>query len=289
MKIVVIGGAGRVGTLFAQHLAAHASETVRVDQIAGDDVVAIDVTEGSAALRELIASATVVVNCLPDAVATASARRLAAMMSPDCLLVDTLSVKSAYLDALVPPDGGAPAFECLSLNPLFAPELGFVGRPVLAVRVHDGDLARRFTAWLGEWGARVVELPREEHDRSMAIMQAAVHASVLAFALTLERLPPALRDGRTGTPPFRTMQLLAARLTGSPAELYWDIQHENLFAAHARAAVATALADLDRLIVRGDADGFAELFARVDAALGAEAPQLRRRCAEFFATLSETP
>jgi prephenate dehydrogenase len=123
----------------------------------------------------------------------------------------------------------------------------------------------------------------------MAIMQAAVHASVLAFALTLEKLPPALRDGRTGTPPFRTMQLLAARMTASPPELYWDIQHENPFAAHARAEVATALADLNSLIMRGDADGFAGLFARVDAALGAEAPLLRHRCAEFFATLSETP
>ncbi|HEY0192621.1 MAG TPA: hypothetical protein VGC42_15990 [Kofleriaceae bacterium] len=285
----MLGGAGRVGSLLARQLAAQVSELVRVDRVASEGVVALDVTQGSAALRALIADATLVVNCLPDAVATSSARQLAAMLSPGCLLVDTLSVKSPYLDALAPADGGTPPFECLSLNPLFAPELGFAGRPVLSVCVRDGELGRRFHTWLQAWGARVVDLPRDDHDRSMAIMQAAVHASVLAFALTLAQLPPALRDGRTGTPPFRTMQLLAARMTGAPAELYWDIQHENPFAAHARAAVAAALADLDGLVVRGDAEGFAGLFARVDAALGAEAPDLRRRCAELFTTLSETP
>lgn len=41
MNVVVLGGAGRVGSLLARQLAAQASELVRIDQVASDGVVAL--------------------------------------------------------------------------------------------------------------------------------------------------------------------------------------------------------------------------------------------------------
>lgn len=283
MKVVVVGGAGNVGRLFATHLGALGAEVVRVDAAGGDGVERVDVLKDGAAAGRAVRGAEVVVNCLPDSIAERWAPQLASSMGEGALLVDTLSVKSPYLAALAPG-----RFECLSLNPLFAPDLGFAGRAVLAVRVRGGEQSARFLGLVESWGARVIELEQSEHDAAMAVMQAAVHASVLAFGLLLERLPPRLRDGRAGTPPFQTMLMLLARVAGNDPGVYWDIQRANPFAGQGRQGLADSLRALEACVGGDDVAGFGALFARINASLGDAAPDLRRRCADFFASLSET-
>lgn len=294
-RCVVLGGAGAVGRLFAGALAAAGSAVTVVDAdadrrpgVAPPPAVAqlaLDAREPSPALRDALARADCALLALPEAVALDALPHVLAALPAGALLVDTLSVKTPFARAALA--AGAPV-ELLSLNPMFAPALGFAGHAVLAVELAPGPRSAALLDLLRERARAVVTVAdAEAHDRTTAALQVATHASVLSFALALPALGADL-DAllAVAPPPFLALLALLARIAGAAPETYADIQRANPFAADARAALAAGLAQLDAAALDADPAQLEALIGQAGEPLGAHREALAAQAAELLARLA---
>jgi prephenate dehydrogenase len=286
-RCVVAGGAGAVGGLVVDLLlsagadvvvvdvAAPPAELARVCAYARGDVCAMD-----ARLVAEMRRADIVVLAVSERVAMAAVPALARELRPGALLVDTLSVKTGIVAALA---AHASHLEAVSLNPMFAPALGFDGRAVAAVVVRDGPRARALLDAVGRRGGRVAEVDADEHDRVAAVTQALTHAAVLAFGLALDELDVAVEDlGAVATPPHLTLLALLARIASGGPETYWQVQAGNPHARRARTALAAGLATLADTADHGTGGDFAAILERAHARLGPDRDAYARMCEELF-------
>jgi prephenate dehydrogenase len=261
---------------------------------AGADVLVVDVTAPAAEVAYVrgdicameaglvteIRHADIVVLAVPEHVALAAVPALAPQLRPGGILVDTLSVKTGIVAALA---AHGAHLEAVSLNPLFAPALGFDGRAVAAVVVRDGPRARALLDAVGRRGGRVVEVGADEHDRVAAVTQALTHAAVLAFGLALDELGVAVEDlGAVATPPHLTLLALLARIASGQPETYWDVQAGNPHARRARAALAAGLATLADAADHGSDADFAAILERARQRLGPAGDTYTQLCEELF-------
>jgi 4-amino-4-deoxyprephenate dehydrogenase len=228
-----------------------------------------------------IRRADIVVLAVPERVALAAVPAVARELRPGGLLVDTLSVKTGIVAAL---GAHGAHLEAVSLNPMFAPALGFDGRAVAAVVVHDGPRARALLDAVARTGGRLVELGADEHDRVAAVTQALTHAAVLAFGLALDELGVAVEDlGAVATPPHLTLLALLARVTAGEPETYWDVQASNPHAGRARTALAGGLATVADAADYGTRADYAAILERAHQTLGPDSDAYTRICEELFA------
>src|SRR5690242_18993333 len=111
---------------------------------------------------------------------------------------------------------------------MFAPALGFPGRPVLAVELAGGPRSRALLALVESWGARVLAVGADEHDALAAALQVLPHAALLALGGALERLGVELEALLpVAPPPFVALVALLARIASGAPETYWDVQDAN--------------------------------------------------------------
>jgi prephenate dehydrogenase len=286
-RCVVVGGAGAVGGLVVDLLleagadvvvvdvAAPSAEIVHACAYARGDVCAMD-----ARLVAEMRRADVVVLAVPERVALAAVPTLGRQLRPGRLLADTLSVKTAIVAALA---AHAAHLEAVSLNPMFAPALGFDGRAVAAVVVHDGPRARALLDAVGRRGGRVTEVGAEEHDRVAAVTQALTHAAVLAFGLALDELGVDIEElGALATPPHVTLLALLARIASGEPETYRDVQAGNPHARRARAALAAGVATLADAADHGTGTDFAAILEHARQSLGPDRDAYAHICEELF-------
>jgi 4-amino-4-deoxyprephenate dehydrogenase len=281
MKILIIGALGKVGRLFFSHLQTIANEIVLVDIQAENNILQADAKNIGPSFKVAISDADIVVNCLPDSIATDCISAIADLLSPGSLLVDTLSVKGAYLAKI----GSERSFECLSLNPLFAPDLGFSGQSIAAVKVFGGPRSTAFIELLQSWGSSIIEMSAQQHDEAMAIMQTGVHASLLAVGSLISRLPAAFIAKDIGTPPFQVMLLLLSRILTGNTHVYWDIQHVNLYAKSIRQTLASFLKELDEIAEEADEAAFKRRLECIRSAMAESLATRGEKCARLFSAL----
>jgi prephenate dehydrogenase len=252
-EVLILGVNGGFGALFSGLLsdkgvvvhgvdrAEHPSSRVRCAHYLACDVLAPDEN-----MRAVARQADCLLFCLPEAVVLTALKTFAALAAPGALLVDTLSIKTPVAGIV---SGVRADLEHLSVNPMFAPEVGFAGQNVAAVAVVAGPRCAPFVSLMEAWGSRVVRMSVDEHDRQTAITQVATHAAVLAFGYCLERLG---YDAETAwsiaTPPHRMLMAMVARIASKDPEVYWEIQVDNPFAEQARETLLGCLKDLDDMV-----------------------------------------
>ncbi len=203
------------------------------------------------------------------------------------MLAETLSVQGRVAAALHSHTGGAGGVEAVGLNPMFAPVLGFPGRPVLAVVVRDGPAARELLGLVGGWGGRVRIVSAEEHDQLAGATQALTHAAVLAFGLGLAELGadvPALAG--IAPPPHVALLALLARIASGSPDVYWDVQAANPHAERARAALSGGLRRVAALVDGTDEAGFTAALAELRTLFGPSLPRHRDDCTRIFEALN---
>ncbi|MER8014994.1 prephenate dehydrogenase/arogenate dehydrogenase family protein [Streptomyces griseoluteus] len=285
-RAVVVGGAGAVGRLFTERLLEAGAEVTVVDP--ADAPVSGtarrmrgDITDPGPALTAELGRAGLVLLAVPEPVALAALPGLAGALAPDAVLADTLSVKQPVTRAV---RAHAPGVQAVGLNPMFAPALGFAGRPVAAVAVHDGPAVASLLELIEGWGATVVRVDAPEHDRIAAASQALTHAAVLGFGLALAGTGVSAADLRpVAPPPATTLLALLARIASGTPEVYWDVQHANAEAAPARKALAEAVHRVADTVEHGTEADFAALLGEVRAYLGDDLAHHRDTCARLFA------
>jgi len=284
---VVIGG-GAVGTLFARHLGAAGISVQVVDRVTGPDgggpVLVADARHLRGPAIDAVRAADAVVLALPEDVCLQALPALVPALRPGALLVDTLSVKGPCVQALEALD--VDGLQVVGVNPMFAPALGFDGRPVLAVVTRPGALVELLLDLLRQAGARVVPCTAAQHDELAAVTQALTHAAVLGVGAALLDLGVTVPQVTAVAPPPHLVLIgLLARIVSGAPEVYWDVQAANPAAARAREALARGLHRVADLVAAGDPDRFAALLQEVRAAFGEELPAHAAACAASLAAV----
>jgi 4-amino-4-deoxyprephenate dehydrogenase len=290
-RVVVAGGSGAVGSLFAERLQDSGNDVVIVDRTAPGPTHRVarfvkgDISDPGLDVTDLVRAADAVLLSVPEPVALVAIDRLAGALRPDALILDTLSVKTTVVPALraaVMVSG-----EALSLNPMFAPSLGFAGHPVASVIVRNGKRGRAMRALIEQWGARVVTLTADQHDRLAAASQVLTHAAVLAFGAALAELDVDISDlDRIGPPPHTALLSLLARIASGTPEVYWDVQAANPHAPAARRALARGVSQLTEVVDDGDGAAFGDLLDRLCGVLGPLRGAYRERCAKALRAMT---
>lgn len=235
---VIAGGLGAVGKMLRRELRDGLENTVDIDPRQGIETA--DITRPGPLERERLQQATTVILAVPEPVAVRALDALTPLLRPDALLVETLSVKSRFADAMA---RSQPPFEVVGINPMFGPSLEMSGRAVAVVPYNAGERAASFTALIADRGAHVTELSPRSHDRAAVVLQALPHLLILAYVHAFAELEVDLGDiAQLAPPPASALQALAARIAGGNAHVYSEIQTANPFAILGRKALADALA-----------------------------------------------
>jgi prephenate dehydrogenase len=228
----------------------------------------------------------VVVLAVPESVALAALPSVAQTMPPGALLVNTLSVQGE-IGAAGRKHAGH--LELLGLNPMFAPSLDPRGRAVAAVVVRDGPRVRTVLEVVASWGARIVRVSAEEHDRLAAATQGLTHAAILAFGLALLQMLGTARGvaalAAIAPPPHTTLLALLARIVDGTPDVYWDVQSGNPHAALAREALFAGVRLLSDLIEEGQ-PAFTDGLLELRDLLGDRLQPYRDHCAAIFSHTS---
>lgn len=291
-RSIVLGGQGAVGQLFAELLRSEGEVTLvdlhRGTPRPGTSSMVADACRPSPQLIAELAEADIVVIALPERAGAAAVEAVARYMPRGALLTETLSVKSAIARALA---SAAERYdlEALGVNPMFAPDLGFQGQPVVVAKVRGGERCRRLEILIDGHGGRLVSLSVQEHDRLTASLQVATHASVLAFGWALQILDADIGVVAVAAPPpHRTLLALLARIVTGTREVYHDIQFAHPYAREVRQALLDALMHLDDVAMTKPADRFDDMLEKIAGWLGPYRERLTCDCANIFARLAES-
>jgi len=292
-RVVVAGGSGAVGSLFAEQLREAGNDVVIVDRTVPGPTHRVtrfvrgDISDPGAEVADVVRTADAVLLSVPEPVALVAIGRLVGTLRPDALIADTLSVKSTVVPALHAAAMIAGEAEALSLNPMFAPALGFAGHPVASVVVRDGQRGRALCDLIEQWGARVVTVTADQHDRVSAASQALTHAAVIAFGAALAELDVDMADlDRMGPPPHTALLSLLARIASGTPEVYWDVQAANPYAPAARRALSRGVSQLANVVDDGTCEEFGDMLDRLCGVFGPLRGAYRERSAKALRAIT---
>jgi chorismate mutase/prephenate dehydrogenase len=207
--VTVVGGAGGMGRWF-----------VRLFEATGHPVRVLDVDDWDAA-DALLADAGLVLVSVPIAVTLEVIAELAGRLPAAALLADVTSVKAAPVAALLAAHPGP----VVGLHPMFGPS---TPSPAKQVFVRCAGRDADASAWLFEqialWGATVVDVDPEEHDRIMGTVQALRHFTTCVYGVHLMEERTDLDAVLALSSPIYRLELgMTGRLFAQDPELYADI------------------------------------------------------------------
>ncbi|WP_122260901.1 bifunctional chorismate mutase/prephenate dehydrogenase [Ornithinimicrobium cerasi] len=246
---VVVGGGGRMGSLFARMLT-----------LSGYDVRVVERDDPPEQVARSVADAGLVVVSVPIHDTVAVLRSLPPL-PPGCLLVDLTSTKRAVMATMLEVHPGP----VLGLHPMFGPDVDSLAKQVVAVVPGRDEAASR---WLVEqirlWGARVHELPAETHDELMGLIQALRHFSTFVYGWHLAHEDHDLDELLAlSSPIYRLELVMVGRLFAQDAELYYDIITASPDVVALIQRYLTRYAQAFELLLRGDREEFVARFREI--------------------------
>jgi len=274
--VLLVGGRGRMGTLYAGILAR-----------SGHRVRTLDVADWDRA-TDLAAGCDLAVVTVPIRETAGVIASLAPHLPPGAVLADFTSLKAEPVAAMLAAHPGP----VIGLHPLHGPDVQNLSKQLMVV---CPGRAPEAAAWLLEqfrlWGMRVATLTADRHDEGMHVVQGLRHFLALLHGsfLTAQGMQP--RDIlELSSPIYRTELMMTGRIFAQNAELYADI----VFADERRRGLLLDLLAhherLSELVRNDDKAGFVAEFRRVSAFFGdfaqqalTESSYLIHRLADRFA------
>jgi chorismate mutase/prephenate dehydrogenase len=254
-RVLIIGGAGKMGAWFAHFLSSQG--------------FAIEVSDPSTAQvpfprvgdwRELNLDHDLIVVATPMKVAGDVLTELATRR-PRGVVVDIGSLKSPLrrgLERLA-----AAGCKVTSIHPMFGPDTRLLsGRHIVFCDVGVPEATREARALFASTMAEQIEMSVDDHDRLMAYVLGLSHALNLAFFTALAEsgeLVPRLQ--RLSSTTFDAQLRVASLVARDNPHLYFDIQTLNDYGTAALQALRGATERIERLVEGRDEAGFVELMA----------------------------
>ncbi len=228
MNVLVVG-AGEMGAWFGGCLSTSVAYADR-DRTAAEEAAA---TTGGRAVDLDTAEQfdavclAVPISAVEDAVVAHADRATRAVLDVAGVMEPPVTAMRAH----------APEHERVSLHPLFGGEYA-PGR-IAVVPDATGPITDEIRSELRARGNDLFETTADEHDRSMATVQARTHAAVLAFGLAREPVREEFH-----TPVSKQLSTLTDRVTSGNPHVYAEIQ-SAFGGADEIAAAATRIAQAD--------------------------------------------
>ena len=206
--IVIVGGEGAMGQLFAQQFARSGYEVRILDKAQQAQSEAILKGAKLVLVSVPINALEHVVSALPT-------------LDDDCLLVDITSVKQKPLKALMAAHSGP----VVGLHPMFGPDIShWVKQTVVVCEGRGHEVAKGLMAQLQVWGCQVVEMDAKKHDEAMQIIQVMRHLTTFVYGQFLAKQSHTLAELRSCSSPIYQLELMmVGRLFAQSPELYSDI------------------------------------------------------------------
>ncbi|MBB1269211.1 bifunctional chorismate mutase/prephenate dehydrogenase [Shewanella sp. SR44-3] len=260
--IVIVGGAGKLGTLFAQMLS-----------LSGYQVKSLDKDDWQQA-KALFFGAAMVIVTVPIRSTCELIRRELTQLPEQCILTDLTSVKAEPLKAMLDAHKGP----VLGLHPMFGPDVGSFAKQVVVVC--HGRQQKKYQWFLDQiliWGARIEVTEAKKHDDAMQLVQGMRHFSSFVYGLNLFKNNADIANLlRFSSPIYRLELAMVGRLFAQDPGLYADIilaQPGNVqvmsdYLDHYQEALA--------VLKRGDRDEFIRQFSQISDWFGEYAPAFAR-------------
>jgi len=254
-RVLVIGGAGKMGGWFVDFFASQGFETTIADASAEDAPGVFRNWTEAGVDYDVIVVAT------PLAV---SGRILAqlAVLNPPGLVFDIGSLKTPLIDGLQ--ELQQAGCKVASLHPMFGPDTRLLsGRHLIICDAGSPEATAEAKALFSATMVEQLEMGLDDHDRLIAYVLGLSHALNIAFFTALaESGEAAPKLARMSSTTFDSQLLVSGGVARDNPHLYFEIQHLNRFGLGPLDALLDSVRRIRELVVSGDEQGFVELMER---------------------------
>ena len=185
-KILIVGGTGSMGRLFANFASVHGASVKIVGRtIQRTQKTAREMEVEAGSISDAKSSDIVIVSVPMESIVETSIE-IAQSMRQGALLADLSSVKTGIASRI---SSKVPAgVEYVSIHPLFGPGIDHVeGQNIVAIPFKAGRQWRSFSRALRKAGARVHLMSSEHHDKVMGYVQGLHHFALLSLGVALRK------------------------------------------------------------------------------------------------------
>lgn len=251
--IVVVGGYGALGGLFAERFEEAGAQVHRIGEGDVEKLTSACSTADLVLISVPIAVTLEVIETLPG-------------LPQHCVLADVTSIKAKPLRAMLSRHMGP----VVGLHPMFGPQVATLAKQLIVVT--EGRRAQDYQ-WLEDtlirWGAQLYKTSAERHDEAMGFIQVMRHLSTFVYGAHLAGENANLQELLDlSSPIYRLELMMVGRLFAQNADLYADIilAHPENFAMMRRylETFTEVLAQLEH----GDKSGFVRRFAEISEYFG---------------------
>jgi len=252
-RVLVIGGAGKMGGWFVEFFTSQGFATTVADpELEDRPGQHRNWTDAGVDFDVIVVAAPLAV----------SGRILAqlAVLKPSGLVFDIGSLKSPLIDGLQ--ELRSVGCKVTSLHPMYGPDTRLLsGRHLIFCDVgcEAATLAAKemFAATMVEQ----LDMGLEDHDRMIAYVLGLSHALNIAFFTALaESGEEAPRLAKMSSTTFDSQLLVSEAVAQDNPHLYFEIQHLNNFGLGPLDALAEATNRIRELVATGDEEGFVKLM-----------------------------
>lgn len=253
-RILLVGGAGKIGRWFAGFFASQGHGVTTLDP-AGPVAGFPAATDLAPAVR----TADAVIVTTPLAVGREVLARILAL-EPQALVADAFSLKSHVLDLLE--SAGRRGLRVASLHPLFGPGARTLAGRVMAVcDCGNAPSADEAAALFADTALTITRLPVARHDELMQYVLGLSHLVAILFFTTLARSGRSYGDlSQVASTTYLKEARTAAEVTRESPGLYYEIQRLNRHSGELFALVRACLADIERAALADDSAAFSALM-----------------------------
>ena len=253
-RIVVVGGAGKLGSLF-----------VRLFKELGHSVSVFEQQDWPNAAA-ILQNAELVVVSVPINLTTQIIQQIVEYLPETAVLADLTSIKAEPLAAMLKHHSGP----VVGLHPMFGPDVPDIHEQVVAYC--DGRQPEQYQ-WLIDaltlLGAKLNKVSAESHDKSMAFIQVMRHFSTFVYGLHLQQENPKITDLISLSSPIYRLELaMVGRLFAQDSQLYADIIYSNPNNFDLLKRFAERFNEGIQLLESGDKELFKQEFADVRSWFG---------------------
>lgn len=212
-KIVIVGGAGALGKIFADMFSKSGYTVSILEQNDWPDAV------------NILQNANLVLVAVPIKLTEEIITKLGEIIPADCVLADVTSTKQNPLNAMLKSHQGP----VVGLHPMFGPDVQSLVKQVVVVC--NGRHPEHYQ-WLVEqmrvWGAVLHHSAAQDHDNAMAFIQVMRHFSSFVYGAHLAGEDPNLEQLVAFSSPIYRLELeMVGRLFAQDPELYAGIIFSN--------------------------------------------------------------
>ena len=254
-RVLVIGGAGKMGGWFTDFFASQGFATAIADP---------DVNDGPGRFSDWTDAGVdydVIVVAAPLAV---SGRILAqlAVLKPKGLIFDIGSLKSPLRDGLQ--ELRKAGCRVTSLHPMFGPDTRLLsGRHLVFCDAGSEEATESAKALFSSTMVEQLDMGLEDHDRLIAYVLGLSHALNIAFFTALaESGEAAPKLAKMSSTTFDAQLLVSEAVAQDNPYLYFEIQNLNKFGVEPLDALCHAANRIRELVIADDEGGFVDLMEK---------------------------